>query len=71
MANKILSLKNGVRFIHFEYFDNENELEVWIEEPTSDKSMATYITASDANSIINHLVSQLQKIGKPVVILQR
>ena len=71
MSNRILSIVRGSKELHLEYFDRDKEIEVWIEDKISDQSMATYITVQNANSIINHLVSQLQKVGEPVEILQR
>ena len=71
MSNKILSIQKGSKILHFEYFDTDKEIEVWIEDQISYRNISTYISVGNANSIINHLVSQLQKVGEPVEILQR
>ena len=71
MSNRILSIVRGSKELHLEYFDRDKEIEVWIEDQISDRNIATYISVENANSIINHLVSQLQKVGEPVEILQR
>lgn len=71
MPNKILSLQKGSKVLHFEYFDSDKEIEVWIEDQISDRNLSTYISVQSVNSIINHLVEQLQKVGETVEILHR
>ena len=71
MSNSILTIKNNIVEIHFEYFDVDKELEIWIENTSTDRSLNAYLSPNQINDLILYLADKLQEIGEPVLLLQK
>ena len=71
MSNSILTIKNNIVEIHFEYFDVDKELEIWIENTSTDRSLNAYLSPNQINDLIIHLADKLKEIGEPVLLLQK
>lgn len=71
--NEILSIKLQNDTIHFEYFDSDKELNIWIDQEigSSYRSMSVYLSPNQINNIISHLAEQLKKIDEPISLLTK
>ena len=54
MSNSILTIKSNIVEIHFEYFDEDKELEIWIENTSTDRSLNAYLSPNQINDLIIH-----------------